>query len=238
MVLSEHLKRHGHLVNRIYVSKSLFDISFLKKRFRFFLKNKYPFCIRFIDCMNYIIWRSSAWFMRNNAFTYFKRLGFETKFVRNINDPAFLDELSQLDSELFLFALFDQIAQSPFLNLPKKGTYNLHLGKLPEYRGGLSAFWVLRYGDPTAGVTLHEAVPKLDAGQIVAEKRFPVETNSMRQLMNETVKHAAGVVADGMDKIIKNEVIPIATDGRPEAYIYIPTQEDFREFYRRKNRLI
>ena len=238
-VLSKHLQAHGHLVNRIYVSKTLFDFRFLKRRFWFFIKNRYPFCVRMSDWARFIKWQLAPNPMyRDDAVTYFSERGFDTRVVRNINAPSFIDEVKQLDSDVFLFALFNQIARPPFLEVPHKGVFNLHMGKLPEYRGGLSAFWVLRHNDPTAGVTMHEAVPKLDAGQIVAEARFPVKTNSMRTLMTETAEHAADVVADGIEKILTDTVQPVDTTGRPEAYMYIPTYDDFKAFYAIKNRLI
>ena len=71
--------------------------------------------------------------------SYYKSLGFDVKIVNSINSTDFLKEANSLKSD-FLFLLFDQIAGESFINIPKKGIYNLHLGKLPEYRGGLSSF--------------------------------------------------------------------------------------------------
>ncbi|MCH7860615.1 MAG: hypothetical protein IH998_02760, partial [Proteobacteria bacterium] len=92
-----------------------------------------------------------------------------------------------LNADLFLFCPFDRIAGPKFLEIPRIGTFNLHLGKLPEYRGGLHAFWVLRQGDPEAGATIHRVTTELDAGDVVAEKRFPVTTRCMRTLMADTM---------------------------------------------------
>jgi methionyl-tRNA formyltransferase len=139
---------------------------------------------------------------------------------------------------VFVFLLFDKIAGPKFLSLPRLGTFNLHMGKLPEHRGGLSAFWVLRFGDDEAGATLHRAVPELDAGEIVAEVRLPVRTKSMHELMKETFSAAGPMVVRALDRIEAGHWTPVDTAGRPTGYYYIPTREDFRAFYARGCRLI
>jgi len=51
---------------------------------------------------------------------------------------------------------------------------NCHPGPLPEY-GGLHAHqWAIRHGARMYGVTVHRITPRLDAGPIVAIRRFPI----------------------------------------------------------------
>jgi len=134
--------------------------------------------------------------------------------------------------------LFDKIAGPNFIKLPALGTCNFHLGKLPEYRGGLSSFWVLRFADPEAGATLHEVEQKLDSGPIISEIRFPVEVNSMKKLMKETINRSVPMVISGIEKILNGDTSRIQTEGLSEAYHFIPGREDFKAFYRNGCRLI
>ena len=60
----------------------------------------------------------------------------EIIFEKNINNKNFLDQISDLDTDYFILSGFRQILKKDILNIPKKGTINLHGGKLPEYRGG------------------------------------------------------------------------------------------------------
>lgn len=50
---------------------------------------------------------------------------------------------------------------------PRLGTFNLHGGYLPEYRGTLSEFWAIRNGElGKVGVSLHRMTEELDGGDV------------------------------------------------------------------------
>ncbi len=240
-ILEPLLQEYGHEVIHVFVSRSLFDFKFLKKRAAFFLRNRYPFCIRWDDWLRFISW---TWFNRKNQHghrsvpQFIQSFGIPCSYINEIHMPATLNQLKELDGELFLMCLFDKVAKQPFLDIPKLGTYNVHMGKLPEHRGGLTAFWVLRFGDTQAGTSLHKAVAKLDAGELIEEVRFPVTTNSMKKLMDITVEQTAIMIIRGVDRIFAQEAIPIDTTGRPDAYFLLPSWKDFKEFYARGCRLV
>ena len=67
------------------------------------------------------------------------------------------------------------IIAAEVLEAPRLGAYNLHPGPLPEYSGLNCVSWAILEGATEYGVTLHQMVPKIDAGEIVAMRRFPVE---------------------------------------------------------------
>ena len=117
-----------------------------------------------------------------------------------------------------IFNPFDKIVNKEFLSIPSIGTYNVHLGKLPEYKGGLSSFWVLRYGDSIAGATLHEVNEKIDEGNIIEEIRFKHNCKSMKELMDQTTNIASEMIVIGVDKIINSRTVKISKDGRASSY--------------------
>lgn len=55
------------------------------------------------------------------------------------------------------------------LHKPIKGIYNVHFGKLPEYRGPSPLFWQLKNGEENIGMSIHELTDELDEGNIVWE---------------------------------------------------------------------
>ena len=61
-------------------------------------------------------------------------------------------------------ASFDQIIGSRALGVPTHGWMNIHPSALPARRGPEPVYWTIADGDPVAGITLHRAVPKVDAG--------------------------------------------------------------------------
>ncbi len=68
---------------------------------------------------------------------------------------------------------------APILNpelftVPSRGTINLHLGKVPEYRGAPPGFWELWTGATEVGATVHWIDEGLDTGPVIAAAVAPV----------------------------------------------------------------
>jgi hypothetical protein len=235
-LLDATLEKHGPNIVAAFVSRG--PVQKWMKRTKFLLRNRYPFCIRPGDWLRYAQLRlAHRPHSPDSMLEYLRGRGVRTEPIAEIRSEETRRQLAALAPDVFLFCPFDQIAGPKFLSIPKMGTFNVHLGKLPEYRGGLSAFWVLRRGDPEAGATVHEVIAELDAGAIVSEVRIPVRTPSMHELMLDTARAAGPMVADALDRI-RGGYVPIDKTGRLEAYYTLPTYEDFRVFYRRGCRLI
>jgi len=58
------------------------------------------------------------------------------------------------------------LAQCPFVNV--------HYAPLPKYRGRANVNWALINDEPWAGITIHEMVPDLDAGNILFQQLIPI----------------------------------------------------------------
>lgn len=69
------------------------------------------------------------------------------------------------------------ILKEELFTIPRLGTINLHLGKAPFYRGNSPGFWELMNAETEVGVTVHRVVEKLDAGPILLQKTFPIDTS-------------------------------------------------------------
>jgi methionyl-tRNA formyltransferase len=224
-----------------YVSRSLFNLRFFRKRAWSLVKDGFPFCIRAGDLGRYVGMKWGGRARRRQAVTmieYLRKRGLTPEYIDDVRSESALANLRALDADVFIFCPFDKIVGPAFLSIPRLGTFNAHMGKLPEHKGGLSAFWVLRFGDAEAGMTVHRAVEELDAGEIVAETRFPVTTRSMYELMHETFDVGGHTVARALGKLVQGGWTPVDTEGRASGYYRIPTRRDFREFYARGNRLI
>lgn len=65
--------------------------------------------------------------------------------------------------------------------------YNFHPAILPRYGGVSCASWVILNGERETGVTLHELVRKVDAGNIIAINTIPVAENDTAETLHYTV---------------------------------------------------
>jgi len=53
--------------------------------------------------------------------------------------------------------------------------FNIHPGKLPQYRGSSPIFWQLKNGEPSLGIAIHFMNERYDAGEIVWSKEIANE---------------------------------------------------------------
>jgi methionyl-tRNA formyltransferase len=87
-------------------------------------------------------------------------------FVKNIHAPAVLAQVSALAPDLGLI-YGSPILKPELFEIPRLGTLGIHHGKVPEYRGNKTVFWMMYNGEPCAGVTIQKINKGLDTGLIV-----------------------------------------------------------------------
>ena len=108
------------------------------------MTNIYSSCIRLDDPIRFVLWRLHfKIFGRGGCRNFVDFLSSKVvseSYISEINSMASRTMLQDLQPDIILFAPFDKIAKSEFIAIPRLGTFNVHLGKLPEYLGGLSAF--------------------------------------------------------------------------------------------------
>jgi methionyl-tRNA formyltransferase len=91
-----------------------------------------------------------------------------------VNDEHARKEIEALQPDGVVMASFDQIIGARALAIPKHGWLNIHPSALPLYRGPEPVYWTIADGADTAGITLHRAAPRFDAGPILAQRVIPV----------------------------------------------------------------
>ena len=92
-----------------------------------------------------------------------------------VRDEQFIAELRGLAPELIVVAAYGQILPPAILDLPRHGCLNVHTSLLPKYRGAAPIQWARANGDAETGVTLMKMDAGLDTGDIVAQRRTPIQ---------------------------------------------------------------
>ncbi|MDQ3005924.1 MAG: hypothetical protein M3R47_11180 [Chloroflexota bacterium] len=87
-------------------------------------------------------------------------------FIPNIHAPQVLEQVKSLDPDLGLI-YGSPILKPELFEIPKLGTLGIHHGKVPEYRGNKTTFWMMYNGEEYAGVTIQKVNKGLDTGTIV-----------------------------------------------------------------------
>jgi len=85
-----------------------------------------------------------------------------------------LSQLSQLKPDLSVVVAYGHILPTAVIDLPRRGTVNIHGSLLPALRGAAPIQAAIREGRTETGVTIMRMVPALDAGPIILQARTAV----------------------------------------------------------------
>lgn len=82
---------------------------------------------------------------------------------------AFLPRLRELAPDVSVVAAYGEILTEEVLELPPRGSVNVHASLLPELRGAAPINWAIIRGHARSGVTIMEMVRELDAGPVLRQ---------------------------------------------------------------------
>lgn len=100
--------------------------------------------------------------------------GVPVHFLDDYHAPAALKLMRDARPDLGV-VYGTNILKEPVFSIPRLGSINLHQGLVPYYRGGPPVFWELFNDEREVGITVHTVAAKVDAGEIVAQERVPLE---------------------------------------------------------------
>ena len=87
---------------------------------------------------------------------------------------AFMDEMRALAPDLSVVVAYGHILPKAVIDLPPRGTLNIHASILPKLRGAAPIQAAIRDGFTETGVTIMRMVPALDAGPMIHVLRTPI----------------------------------------------------------------
>ena len=123
----------------------------------------------------------------------------------NMKDPAFLEELKQLNPELQVVVAFRMMPEDVW-KLPKLGTFNLHASLLPQYRGAAPINWAIINGEKETGVTTFFLKQEIDTGNIIMQEKVTIGEDETVGMLYERLKDlGADLVVRTAGAILKNE---------------------------------
>lgn len=101
------------------------------------------------------------------------------EYFNDPNDNDTIDFLNEKNPDIIL-SIGSEILKEKFLNVPKIGVLNVHMGILPDYRGiGVTEWPILESGSldkVEIGITLHLIDKGVDTGPIILKKNIDIDT--------------------------------------------------------------
>ena len=84
-----------------------------------------------------------------------------------------VEDLRALAPEVCVTAAFGQILSQEVLDIPTRGTVNVHASLLPRHRGSAPIAWAILQGDDTVGVTTMLTDKGIDTGAMLLRAETP-----------------------------------------------------------------
>lgn len=124
------------------------------------------------------------------------------------------DEMARvidLQPDLMITAAYGQFLPTKMLDAAKIAAINVHGSLLPKYRGGAPIQYAVMNGDPETGVTIMYMVKKMDAGDIIAQRKAPITKQDDSGTMFEKLSLVGrDLLMDVLPDLISGNVHPVA----------------------------
>lgn len=91
-----------------------------------------------------------------------------------LNDPEFLELLELMEPDISVVVAYGKLLSTKLIELPKRGTINIHASLLPALRGAAPIQAAIRDGHRETGITIMRMVKALDAGPIILQQKSPI----------------------------------------------------------------
>jgi len=103
-----------------------------------------------------------------------QKLGLPVWQPARIKDPVALEQLRAARPDLIVVVAYGQLLPPAVLELPARGCINVHASLLPRWRGAAPIQHAILAGDKETGVTTMFLNERMDAGDIILQRREPI----------------------------------------------------------------
>lgn len=97
--------------------------------------------------------------------------------IRSFNNVEVVERVKKEEPDLII-VFGTEVLTGEILNAARVKILNIHRSIIPKYRGGGLPFWMFYHNDfDHVGTTIHVCTEKLDAGDIVGQKHYKIESS-------------------------------------------------------------
>lgn len=154
---------------------------------------------------------------------------------RNVNHTATEAFIRDKQPDIIISAFFNRILKPNIIAIPRLGVLNIHPGWLPDYKGVMNYFWVLKNNDARAGVTLHWINEGIDTGDIVSRRSFIIHPDTTQhQVLVKAATLGGRLAASAARKLARGEALPALPQSHDDSHAYygMPDEKDFDAYFK------
>jgi methionyl-tRNA formyltransferase len=92
-----------------------------------------------------------------------------------LRDPGWPERLAEYGADVAVVVAFGQILPKSVLDVPARGSINVHASVLPRYRGAAPIAWAIMRGETETGITTFQMDPGMDTGAVLLTERTGID---------------------------------------------------------------
>lgn len=144
--------------------------------------------------------------------------------VSDVHDERWLEKLREFDVDIAVAACGTVIYRKEFYDMPRHGTFVIHEGLTPEYKGLHTAVWAMMKDESQyLGVTLLKIDDTIDGGRPIFQKRYELDEDegvlSWSLVAHRAVVEALPEMADTLRELSeRGDFEAVDTGGRKGGY--------------------
>lgn len=119
-----------------------------------------------------------------------------------LRDPETVQTLRDLHPDVIAVVAYGKILPPEVLEIPPRGCINIHASILPALRGSGPVQWAILQGMTETGVTAMYMAPEMDAGDVIAVSRTPIDPEENAQsLLSRLAELGGELLCDTLRKL-------------------------------------
>lgn len=218
----------------------------LKRTAYYFKKMHFAFLVKNIVTN---IWKQMKIFAGRYLFPRRKRDYFAIDEMAEMHDIPILEVESanseeakafirKQDPEMLVSCFLLEILKQDVLDIPPRGSVNVHPALIQKHRGAFSAFWTIAKNWKKSGATVHYMTRKVDEGDIVLQKHFFVYPSDTIHSINKKAAQLGGkLLVKALINIKKNRARRFKLKKMAKIFT-TPSAAEIRGFYEKGRSLI
>lgn len=120
------------------------------------------------------------------------------------NNEEFYTTIKNLAPDVICVVAYGKILPVEILEIPEKGSINVHASLLPKYRGSAPIQWSVLNGDKTTGVTTMYMSEGLDSGDMILKEEVTIgDDETTGELWDRLSKIGANLLVETIKQIEK-----------------------------------
>jgi methionyl-tRNA formyltransferase len=128
---------------------------------------------------------------------------------RRIREPLAAAALREAGAEIHVVVAYGQILPKAVLDIPSRGTVNVHGSLLPRYRGAAPVQWAIVNGESQTGVTTMLLDEGLDTGPTLLAEATPIAAEeTAAELEGRLARIGAGLLVRTLEGMQAGAIVP------------------------------